>query len=91
MEKHRVPVKKELIVYDIIVIAERQTLDWIITQGKDTNPGFWVTQSQMFWNMKYFSTNIYTDDVWKSWLWRAVIFLFLIRSIQVVHRSPWFD
>lgn len=88
MEKHWVPVKKELIVLNIIVVTERQSLCRILTKGKDSNPGFGVFQNQMYWDVKDFSTDVEVDDVGLPRV--GFVIPAIVRFVQIVHRGPWF-
>lgn len=86
MEKHRVPVKEELVVLNIIVITERLTLHRIIAQSKDSNSGFWVSESQMLGDVKDLSTNIKVDNVGSPWVWCIIVLIFFLnRGVEVVH------
>ena len=95
VEKHGVSVEKELVVLNIVIVAERHALDRIITEGKHSDPGFWILEDQMLRDVKHLSTHVEVDDVRLprvGCLFALSFFLNIcvVRSVKGLHGRPWF-
>lgn len=85
VEEHGVPVKEELVVVNVVVVTECETLHWISAKSKNSNPGFRVSEDQVFRDVEDLPAHIQVDNVCISLIGWLFIYLPLIWSVQVVH------